>query len=198
MDLGSLVADDARDGGPITRAFLRLPAQATRRHRWPTITAPWRRQPRQRCSGASGNSATRFALEVSERGFYSLTSAWVHQGGREVDLYLRSESGLRRLEGVPGPLILRRMLMGVFRSYAQEVGAPATSEGTLMGALKEILPTVREATVDVGGKLERVIAGLPGAVAGGAVYAEAETTSAAVHAVLGRSAPNVLTRMLHG
>jgi hypothetical protein len=69
------------------------------------------------------------------------------------------------------------MLMGVFRSYAQEVGAPATSEGTLMGALKEILPTVREATVDVGGKLERVIAGLPGAVVGEAVYGEAESTS---------------------
>jgi hypothetical protein len=176
VDLGAQVADDARRGGPIVRAFLQfllsLPAKSLAQDYRPLHTAA-----KDEVQRASGNSATRFALEVSERGFYSLTSAWVHQGGQERDLYLRSEAGLRRIEGTPGPLVLRRMLMAAFRSYAQEVGAPATSEGTLMAALKEVIPGVREASVEVGEKSERVIAGLPGAVKDGAVYAEPESLS---------------------
>jgi hypothetical protein len=173
VELGALVADDARDEGPICRALLHyllaMPADKLAADYKPLHTAA-----KEEARRASGNAATRFAAEVVERGFFSVTSSWVQQGGQERDLYLRADAGLRCLKGVDGPLILRRTLMAVARSYAQEVGAQAVAEGTLMAALRESIPSVCDATIEVGERLERVVGGLPGAIKGSPSYAPPE------------------------
>lgn len=163
VELGAQVADDARADGPIVRAFLHhllslRPEELVGQYR-PLNTAA-----KEEVARASGNSATKFAEDVKGRGFWSLTGAWSQNGlGKgPQDLYLAGPKGLRCIEGVDGPVLLNRKLLDVYRAYAQEIGAPAQQEATLLAALREVLPGLTEATLSVEGRTEKVIAGLPG------------------------------------
>lgn len=162
-DLGARVADDARADGPMVRAFLgyllSLPQEAlVKDYRVLETTA------KQQVARASGNSATKFAMDVAARGFWSVTAAWeagqIERGWR--NLYLHSADGLRRIERPDvSPVLLVRKLMEVYRAYAQEIGAPAQQESTVLAALREELPDLYEGELAVDGRRERVVAGLP-------------------------------------
>lgn len=152
VGLGALVADDARAGGPILQAFLAhllaLPASDLVGDYRPLRTAA-----KDDVLAASGNSATKFAAGVRERGFYSMTGAWANGGFVNLlDLYAQVEP----------PTLLSRRLMDVYRAYAAEINAPAQQETTLLAALREEIPTLQEKTLLVQGRRERVVLGLPG------------------------------------
>jgi hypothetical protein len=155
VELGQKVADDARDGGPIVRAFLAhlmaLPASA--------LVSDYRvfhTTEKDEVARASGNSATKFAAEVKARGFWSATGAYAAMRGgcSPVELYCADFPAY-------GPVILNRKLMDVYRAYASEIGAPAQQESTLIAALREVMPDVFEGTLKDGGRHEKVIVGLP-------------------------------------
>ncbi len=163
-ELGSLVADDARADGPLARAFLayllQLPPEALVSDYRPLET-----EAKQTVLRASGNSATKFAQEIVERGFFSVTPPQAIPG----DLYLWGSEGARSIETLQGtipvticPLITRRRLMEVYRSYCQEISAPAQQETALLAALREEIPGLVEREVLLDGRREKVLGGFPG------------------------------------
>jgi hypothetical protein len=162
VELGGLVADDARAGGPIVRAFLAhllsLPAES--------LVADYRvfdTEEKHDVARASGTSANKFASEVRSRGFWSATGAYAVMRGQcsPGDLYVPGPDGWATVGGV-GPVMLNRTLMDVYRAYSNEIGAPVQQEAVLLAALKEIMPETFETTLLVSGRREKVLAGLPG------------------------------------
>jgi hypothetical protein len=162
IELGAKVADDAREGGPIARAFLAhllaLPASA--------LVSDYRvfhTSEKEEVARASGNSATKFASEVRSRGFWSATGAYAVMRGQcsPGDLYVPGPDGWATVGGV-GPVMLNRTLMDVYRAYSNEIGAPVQQEAVLLAALREIMPESFETTLLVSGRREKVVSGLPG------------------------------------
>jgi hypothetical protein len=165
VELGRLVADDARAEGPIIRAFLRhllaLPEEALVSDYRPLHTAA-----KDEVRAASGNSATKFAAQIATHGFWSVTGAWAQSaiGLGPRDLYLVDGANFRALDyGVEPrfPVLLVRRLMEVYRAFATEIAAPVQQEATLLAAIREECPGVIEAVLLVDGRRERVIADLP-------------------------------------
>jgi hypothetical protein len=162
VELGRQVGDDARAGGPITRAFLAhllaLPAEALAEdYRVYETSERWD------VARASGNSANKFASEVRSRGFWSATGAYAVMRGQcsPGDLYVPGPDGWATVGGV-GPVMLNRTLMDVYRAYSNEIGAPVQQEAVLLAALREIMPESFETTLLVSGRREKVVSGLPG------------------------------------
>ncbi len=166
-ELGSRVADDARAGGPMVRAFL---GYLLSRPREALVSdyRPLENAAKEQVREVSGNSATKFALAVRKRGFWNTTGPWgkgVHDA--YVPDYDKGGSLIRLMpDGTESYYVTRRVLMDVYRAWASSINAPATQESTLLAALREEFPGIVDGEARIDGRDELCLTGLPGMLPG--------------------------------
>jgi hypothetical protein len=161
-ELGARVADDARSGGPMARAFL---GYLLSRPREALVGdyRPLENAAKEQVREVSGNSATKYALAIRKRGFWNTTGAW----GRGLqEAYVQGPGGGPLLhaseDGTESAYITLHSLMEVYKAWCSSVNAPAAQLTTLIAAIKEEFPGLVDGEARVDGRDELCVAGLPG------------------------------------
>jgi hypothetical protein len=173
-ELGARVSDDARAGGPIVQAFLaHLLARKSKVKPFECLDTP--EKIRMMC--ATSSSAERFADEIKELGFQSVTGPWYERERERVARNLRTEGGkeadaamIRSVLDEITPYfqhngrawIKKTVLMDIYAAWATNNGVGKCGSATVYAALRDVFDQLEEKPVKLNGRSERCVTGLDG------------------------------------